>query len=76
MNNGVQSHSQTTLSQNESAESMDTAHTESNEEEEEEDSLPVNSRGDIIQFYNKVFINYVKDFVLRFAPSGDDVQVN
>ena len=34
--------------------------------------IPVDARGDIIQFYNKVFIDYVKDYVLRFSP-GDDV---
>lgn len=53
----------------------------SNEEEEKEASdleallyradIPVGSRGDIIQFYNKVFIGYIKDFVTRFSPVED-----
>ena len=53
----------------------------SNEEEEKETSdleallyradIPVGSRGDIIQFYNKVFIGYIKDFVTRFSPVED-----
>lgn len=29
--------------------------------------IPLDSRGDIIQFYNKVYIAYIKDFVLRFS---------
>lgn len=33
--------------------------------------IPVGSRGDIIQFYNKVFISYIKDFVTRFSPVED-----
>lgn len=33
--------------------------------------IPVGSRGDIIQFYNKVFIGYIKDFVTRFSPTED-----
>lgn len=34
--------------------------------------IPIDARGDIIQFYNKVFIDFVKDYVLKFSP-GDDV---
>ena len=33
--------------------------------------VEVGSRGDIIQFYNKVFISFIKDFVTRFSPSDD-----
>ena len=33
--------------------------------------VEVGSRGDIIQFYNKVFIGFIKDFVTRFSPSDD-----
>ena len=32
------------------------------------DDIEVGTRGDIIQFYNKIFIGYVKDFVLKFNP--------
>ena len=32
------------------------------------DDIAVGTRGDIIQFYNKIFIGYVKDFVLKFTP--------
>ncbi len=35
--------------------------------------VEVGGRGDIIQFYNKVFINFVKDFVLQFSPSDSEV---
>ena len=35
------------------------------------DDIPVGSRGDIIQFYNKLFIGFIKDFVLKFSPSDD-----
>lgn len=37
------------------------------------DDVPVNSRGDIIQFYNKVFIDFVKDYALRFSPNDAEV---
>ena len=37
------------------------------------DDIPVGSRGDIIQFYNKVFIGFVKDFVLKFSPNEPEV---
>lgn len=37
------------------------------------DDIPVGSRGDIIQFYNKVFIGFIKDFVLRFSPNEPEV---
>ena len=33
--------------------------------------VEVGSRGDIIQFYNKVFISFIKDFVTQFSPSDD-----
>ena len=31
------------------------------------DNIAMGTRGDIIQFYNKIFIGYVKDFVLKFT---------
>lgn len=34
----------------------------------------VGERGDIIQFYNKVFIGYIKEFVLRFSPTDSEVR--
>ena len=38
------------------------------EGESDEGKVPrVESRGDIIQFYNKVFIDQLKDFVLKFS---------
>ena len=38
------------------------------EGETDEGKVPrAESRGDIIQFYNKVFINQLKDFVLKFS---------
>jgi hypothetical protein len=58
------------------------SHTASDQASGHENESPINktcdvpsvdSRGDIIQFYNKVFIDYVKDFVLQFAP-GEDSQ--
>lgn len=33
--------------------------------------IPLNKRGDIIEFYNKIFIGLVKDYVLRFSPQND-----
>jgi hypothetical protein len=60
------------------------SHTASDQASGHENESPINktcdvpsvdSRGDIIQFYNKVFIDYVKDFVLQFAP-GEDSQVS
>ena len=35
--------------------------------------IGVGTRGDIIQFYNKVFIGYIKDFVLQFSPRQSEV---
>ena len=35
--------------------------------------IEVGSRGDIIQFYNKLFIGFIKDFVLRFSPNEAEV---
>lgn len=35
--------------------------------------VPVGNIGDIIQFYNKVFIGFVKDFVLQFSPTDTEV---
>lgn len=35
--------------------------------------LEVGSRGDIIQFYNKLFIGFIKDFVLKFSPNEPEV---
>lgn len=29
------------------------------------------TRGDIIQFYNKIFIGFVKDYVLKFTPDPE-----
>ena len=40
-------------------------------EEEAGDIIPLHSRGDIIQFYNKVFIDHVKDFVLKFSTQDE-----
>ena len=37
--------------------------------------LEVGSRGDIIQFYNKLFIGFIKDFVLKFSPNEPEVSV-
>lgn len=37
--------------------------------------LEVGSRGDIIQFYNKLFIGFIKDFVLKFSPNEPEVCV-
>ena len=37
--------------------------------------LEVGSRGDIIQFYNKLFIGFIKDFVLRFSPNEAEVHM-
>ena len=28
--------------------------------------VALGQRGDIIEFYNKIYINYIKDFVLKF----------
>ena len=36
--------------------------------------IEVGSRGDIIQFYNKLFIGFVKDFVLKFSPNEAEVR--
>lgn len=33
----------------------------------------VGKTGDIIKFYNTVFIGYIKDFVLQFSPTDTDV---
>ena len=33
--------------------------------------IDTGTRGDIIQFYNKIYIGYIKDFVLKLSP--DDV---
>ncbi len=35
------------------------------------EEIAVGSRGDVIEFYNKVFIGLVKDFVLKFSPCDD-----
>ena len=35
--------------------------------------IAVGARGDIIQFYNKVFIGFLKDFVLQFSPADSEV---
>ena len=35
--------------------------------------ITVGSRGDIIQFYNKIFIGFLKDFVLQFSPAESEV---
>lgn len=40
-------------------------------EEGEDEMIPLNSRGDIIQFYNKVFIDHVKDFVLKLSTQEE-----
>ena len=37
--------------------------------------IEVGSRGDIIQFYNKLFIGFIKDFVLKFSPNEPEVHV-
>ena len=37
--------------------------------------IEVGSRGDIIQFYNKIFIGFIKDFVLKFSPNEQEVRV-
>ena len=36
--------------------------------------IPEGSRGDIIQFYNKVFIGLVKDYALKFSPGEIEVR--
>jgi len=36
---------------------------------------PVGARGDIIQFYNKIFIGFIKDYVLRFSPNEAEVKL-
>jgi len=36
---------------------------------------PVGARGDIIQFYNKIFIGFIKDYVLRFSPNEAEVRL-
>ena len=38
--------------------------------------IEVGSRGDIIQFYNKLFIGFIKDFVLKFSPNEPEVYVH
>ena len=37
--------------------------------------IPVNTHGDIIQFYNKLFIGYIKDYALKFSPNDAEVCV-
>ena len=32
------------------------------------DDIQTGTRGDIIMFYNKIFIGFVKDYVLKFSP--------
>lgn len=36
--------------------------------------IEVGARGDVIQFYNKVFLEYIKDFVLKFSPTDIEVR--
>ena len=35
--------------------------------------IEVGARGDIIMFYNKVFISLVKNYALRFTPGDNEV---
>jgi len=35
--------------------------------------VALGQRGDIIEFYNKIYINYIKDFALKFQ-STDEVR--
>lgn len=37
--------------------------------------VDVGTRGDIIHFYNKVLIGFLKDFVLQFSPANTEVGV-
>ena len=37
--------------------------------------IEVGAKGDVIQFYNSVFIGYIKDFVLQFSPTDTEVCV-
>ena len=37
------------------------------------EDVPVGARGDIIKFYNKIFIGFVKDYVLKFSPNEPEV---
>ncbi len=32
------------------------------------EDVSIGTRGDIIVFYNKIFIGFVKDYVLKFSP--------
>ena len=36
--------------------------------------VALGQRGDIIEFYNKIYINYIKDFALKFQPA-DEVSI-
>ncbi len=38
------------------------------------EDIPVDSRGDIIMFYNKVFIGFIKDFVLKFSSIEESIE--
>ena len=33
--------------------------------------VALGQRGDIIEFYNKIYINYIKDFALKFQPAEE-----
>ena len=35
--------------------------------------IPEGTRGDIIMFYNKVFISLIKNYALRFTPGENEV---
>lgn len=37
--------------------------------------IEVGEIGDVIKFYNSVFIGFIKDFVLRFSPSQSEVHL-
>lgn len=38
--------------------------------------IAVGSRGDIIMFYNKVFISLIKNYALKFTPGENEVRVH
>lgn len=40
----------------------------------EEQTLNLGQRGDIIEFYNKIYINYIKDFALKFQPAEEVIK--
>ena len=37
--------------------------------------IEVGARGDLIRFYNAVFVGFMKEFVLGFLPNDDGVSM-